>query len=170
MRWPAGRNGLAGAVAALARTRLARGGGKRVGVRRQRDQIQVFPSVERQFDDALVLDYGSDRCVFRLQQIGLRGNFDGLGNLADLQRDIQANGLLHLHLDVVARGRFEAGMFGLEIVETRRNGRECVIPRAGGFSGAHTIRIDIRKCQRCAGNTGSAGIADTTRNFAQRLT
>ena len=56
----------------------------------------------------LVLDHGADGRVFRLQQSGGGGNLDGFANLADLEREVQTHGLLHLNFDVVAGRRLEA--------------------------------------------------------------
>ena len=98
------RDRLVGAVAALARAGLA--GGRRDGgdVGRERDQLQIVAAVERQFDDALVLDHGTDGGVLGLQLGGRTRYLDGFGYLSERKGDIQANGLLHLHLDLVGGG------------------------------------------------------------------
>ena len=98
------------AVAAFARSGLSRGRRQRIDVRRQCDQVQVSPAVERQFGDSLVLDDGSDGRVLGLQQIGLRGDLDGFAHLSDLKRKIETDGLLDLHFDIVAGRGLKPGV------------------------------------------------------------
>jgi hypothetical protein len=73
-------------------------------------------AVQRQFGNALVIDHGSDRSVFGLQQVGGGRNFDRFGDFADLQKQIQPDRLLHLQLQAIAGCALEARVFGSEVV------------------------------------------------------
>ncbi len=97
---------LIGAVATLARTGLAGGGRQRGRVGRERDQLQIVAAVQRQFDDALVVDHGADGGVLGLQLGGAGFDGDGFGHLADGQAEIEADGLL----DVTSTSRFSAAL------------------------------------------------------------
>ena len=77
------RDRLIGAVAALARAGLSGGGRERRGVGRERDELQVVAAVQRQLDDALVVDHGADGGVLGLQLGGAGFDGDGFGDLAD---------------------------------------------------------------------------------------
>jgi len=122
----ASRDRLVGAIAALARLRLAGGRRKVADIRRQSHQIQVLAAIERKLRDVFRLDYGTDGRIFRLQQRGGSLNLHALVNLADLKREIQADGLLYLDFDVGAVDGPESRMFGLEIVDAGWNRRESV--------------------------------------------
>jgi len=125
-----GGNGLVGAVAAFAGARLSGGRRECIGVGGKSHKAEVGAPIEGQFDNGLVLDDGSDGGIFRLEEVGLRGDFDGFADLADLKSYIEADRLLNLHFDVIAGSRFEARVFGLDVVETRGNRGERII--AGG--------------------------------------
>jgi hypothetical protein len=122
----AGRDRLVGAVAALPRPRLTGGRRKIAHVGSHRHQTQVIAPVERELYDSLVFDHAANGRVFGLQQGGGGGNLDGFGYLADLKREIQTHGLLHLHLDVIAGHGSESRMSDFEIVNTGRHRGEGV--------------------------------------------
>src|SRR5262249_28114377 len=80
----AGRDRLVGAIAALARLRLAGRRRKVADIRRYSHQIQVLAAIERKLRDVFRLDYGADGRILRLQQSGGSLNLHAFVNLADL--------------------------------------------------------------------------------------
>src|SRR6266850_1259147 len=65
-------------------------------IRRKRHQLQVVPSVQRQLDNALVLNDGADGCVVADQQGRVGSHLDRFTDLADLQLEIDTSRQLHL--------------------------------------------------------------------------
>ena len=102
------------ALAAHALLALARRGtvGGRAG--NQRRQLQVVASVERQLDDAAILDDGANRCVRRLDHRRVRHDTDDIGQLADREGERESVRASDLHLDVRLLGRRESFQLDLE--------------------------------------------------------
>jgi len=81
----------------LSRRRSIRG-----GARDQRCELEVIAAIERQVLDTAVLDYRPDICGFGLQHWGASRHLYHLGNVSELERDINARHLRHLQLDIAA--------------------------------------------------------------------
>ena len=89
-------------------------GGHRYHGPRQRDQFGHLPSVEWKFQDADVVEDLANAGVpcFNQQSVGL--DLDGLGDLADLQGDIEDLIVTHLEYDSGLEKRAESGKGSFE--------------------------------------------------------
>src|SRR5258708_3383993 len=85
-------------------------------LRRKGDQVEVLASIQRKLGDILAFDDGAHGAVLRLKQIGRSCNLDGFGNLADLEGEVQADGLLNLHFNIGAGLGLESGVLGFQVV------------------------------------------------------
>src|ERR1051326_750083 len=104
---PARGYGLLGAAATLPGVGLPRVRREGVCVRRERDQAQIFPAVQGQLGDDLVLHHCTDSCSLGLQQVRGSRNFDRLANLAQLENHVETHDLLYLDFEWFADCRLE---------------------------------------------------------------
>ena len=111
---------------ALPRPGLPGVGEAEAHVRTRRHQLQEVAPVERQVDDALVLDHGADRRILRGYQSRPAGDFNNFAHGADFHGEVEARRLLYLQLDVVACDRAETGHLDFKIVFPRQESRKIV--------------------------------------------
>jgi len=89
------------------------------GSRHQHCQLGKTAAVERKFDDTFVIHSGSHRGGIGLQLHGNAADFDPLGNLADFQRQIDAESLVYFELEALLNGCPEARHLGLPLCKYR---------------------------------------------------
>ena len=87
--------------------------------RRDRDQIEHVPSVERQLLHRSTADNRADRRPCEL---------NGLCNTAQLQRDVDAGCGLDIHLDPIPNGALKSGQLDFEPVGARHKVHERIRP------------------------------------------
>ena len=143
--------------------------GERVGVCRQRDQAQVVAAVQRQFRNPLVLDHGAEGDVLRLQHLSRGRNLNRLGDLPDLQREIEADGLLNLHWHVAAARFLERGLFHPDVVNAGRDSGKRVVAGTGRNPFPYRIRRHVGEGYFRGRYGGPARIADVARDLTERL-
>ena len=116
---PGDRDLLVGARAALPVAGLP--GARELGahVRAERDERQEVAAVQRQLDDAPVLDDRADRRVFGRDQRRHARHFGRLRQRADFHREVDADRRLDLQRDL-PRHRAEALKLGFDDVGPRR--------------------------------------------------
>jgi hypothetical protein len=142
---------------------------KRIGIRGERHRVQVLASVERKLRDGLTGDHGAEGRVFGPQQIGAGRNLDGLGNLSDLEGEIETHGLLHFDFDVVADLGLETGMFGLDIVDAGRHCGEGIEALTVAVGEAESVGAGVGQGDHGAGHPIAAPIANPASDFPYRL-
>src|SRR5262245_54114310 len=100
------------AVALSAHPLLALSGRRTIsrGAGDERSELQIVAAVERQFDDAAILDDGSDRGVLALQHRRASDYFDSVGHLSDLQRHVNPVRAADQNLYVPALDGAEPGL------------------------------------------------------------
>ena len=79
-------------------------------------ELAGVPAVERQRRRGAPRDHLADRGRLRLQDRGLSGHLDGLGDGTDRHLEVETGHLPRLERDGLGRGRPEPGQFGLEDV------------------------------------------------------
>ena len=150
---------LGGARAALPGARLPGAGELGADVRAERDELEIVPAVQRQFDDAPVLDHRADGGIRRLDQRRDADDRRLFGDRAQLHREVDARRLLHLQFNVAVQGfephqlggdRVGAGRQRGKIVQAdlvaRRGPRRS--PRAGAGSAHPSGRPEIAAAHR----------------------
>ena len=96
--------------------------------RRDRDQIEHVPSVERQLLHRSTADDRADRGVRGLQKRRRPCDLNGLCNTAQLQRDVDAGCGLDIHLDPIPNGALKSGQLDFEPVGARHKVHERIRP------------------------------------------
>ena len=153
------RNRLAGADAALARRCLSLAGESGGDVRRQRNQLQVVAAVQRQFDDALVLDHRADGGVLGGQQRGVSHHLDGFDDFSHLQFDIDAGRLLHMQFNLAPDHGLESGLSGLQRVSAGRERRKRIDAGFVGNDRAGCAGAFVRGGDRDTRGRGAGDVA-----------
>src|SRR5437660_5421586 len=82
------------------------------------DQVRHLASIQREFQNSRVLDDCADCRAARLHLGGVRLYLDGLGHLADLQRDINRRIAVHLKHDIRLHKRAESGQCRFQSLRT----------------------------------------------------
>ena len=167
-RCPRHRQLLAGARAALPVARLPGAGELRADVGAERHQLQVVAAVQRQLHDAPVLDDGADRGVGRLDERRLAGDGRHFRDCPQLDREVDARGLLHLQLEA-ARNGLEPFELGLDGVLARRQRGEVEQPDGIGDRRARRVGRLVHDRHSGAGDDGAGRILHFSGNRAQGL-
>ena len=127
---------------ALAVARLT--GTRKLGahVRAQRDKRKVVSAVERQLDDAPVLDDGADRRILGRDERRFPGDRGGLRQRAHLHGQIQTQRLLHVQIDGLSC-RLEARKLSLHRIASWRQRWETIDAGGVGLRVACRIRPGV---------------------------
>ena len=104
---------------------------------RERGELQVAASVERQLDDALVVDDLTDRAVLGGEQRRAAGHLDRLVDGAGFEREVGARHLLHLQHQTAPRLGLEPLQLDDDGVGRRRQRRHRI---DAGFVADHVPR------------------------------
>ncbi len=154
-------------LAAHALLSLCRRRTVRRGARNQRGQLQVVAAVQRQLDDAAVLDDRADRRVFRLDHRRVGDDRDDVGQLANLERERNSVGASDLDLDVRAFHGGKSVELGPQCIGAGRYGGEHVHPGFIGLRQARGLGVHVGQRDSDARHDGAAGINGSTGNFTR---
>src|SRR5581483_5250762 len=86
-------------------------------------------AIERQVDDFLVVDYGPDTGILRIQQWRRTGDLYGLSERSDLQTKVKPRGLLYLQLHRRPHLRLEALHLHSNVIQPRSHLRKTIVTR-----------------------------------------
>ena len=153
------------ALAAHPLLTLGRRGPVGRGAGNQRRELQVIAAVERQLDDAAVLDDGADRGVLRLDDRRVGNNRHDVGQLADCEREREAVRAAHLHVDVRLLGRREALELDLQRVVAGRHRRKHVNACLVALGQTDGVGGLVRQRHPDAGQHRSARVEDGPADF-----
>src|SRR5262249_1929341 len=109
--------------ATLALILLSRSGEAIAHVRTERGKLKEVASVQRHFDDALVLNNRSDCGVLRRDECTRTRNLNGLAQLSYLECEVEACRLLYLQFYVILRDGAKTRQFYLHVVPARLQAR-----------------------------------------------
>ena len=152
-------------LAAHALLSLCRRRTVRRGARNQRRELQVVAAVQRQLDDAAVLDDRADRGVLRLDHGRVGNDRHDVGQLADGHREREAVRAADLHVDVRLLGRREALELDFQRIGAGRHRRKDVNAGLVGLRQTDGIGGRIRQRHPDAGQHRSARIDDGPADF-----
>ena len=141
------------------------------GIAHQSEKLSHTASVQRHVDDGFVFDKLADGRAFGFEQGGGAAHFDGLGHLAELEREIESRYAPEFENETRTRVRAESrGGRGQAVASGRKQGERILSLRvrhhrradAGVFVGEFYVdsrqpgltRIGDDPCQRSAGNLG----------------
>ena len=144
-----------------------REGGIDVGA--QSHELQEIASIERQLDDALIVDYRADRGVLRGKQRSAARHLDGFGHGADPELKIDAGHLLNLQLHAAPELGLEALHLRSDVVNTRLQRRKRVIACVIRGGRSREIGLRIGDSHGSADDHRAAGISHHTGDFTGRL-
>ncbi len=166
---PRHRDGLAGTNAALPCACLSLACESGGHVRRQRHQLKVIAPVQRQFDDAPVLDDGADRCIVGDQRPCFTLHFNRLVDLSYLQFDIDSGRLLHLQFNLIPDDGLEAWLLRAQQIGARWERRKRIGPRIIRDYIANSVRIFVGRRYGDPSYRRPGGIACLSVDGAKRL-
>ena len=155
---PADRHGGAGCLECRQRS------GAGHGARRQDRELREAAAVQGQLYHLFVVDRRRDCRAVGLQLHRRSTDFDDLGNFADRQGEIHAQGLVHCELNAGLLGLVEAGHFGCNRIHSwreRRNGEATCFTGRNDTGVASAL---VRNSYGDAGHDGPALIRDITEN------
>ena len=121
---------------------------------------EVVAAVERQFDVAFVVDYGADACGLALNHGSCGGDFDSLGDAADLQVEGESDDLRSLQRYAVLALRSEALLFDADVISPRLERRDIEEPLIVGLGQSLGIGGWIGDGDFGAGNASAGSIDD----------
>src|SRR5690606_25248289 len=127
---------------ALAAVGLASGAHLRRYVRAQLDEREIITAVDRQLDDALLIDDRAKRAIGGLEHLRARLDLDDFSHRADLQRNVDALDVADLYLTTVDAGRLEALELGGDVVNPGIEERNRIV---AGLIGLHRTRNSRRR-------------------------
>ena len=102
--------------------------------------------------------------IVRLEHFGGRGHGDGVRNLADLEREIDLDGLIEEHLDAGFSGRFEARRCNGDAILSAWHGSDGEATDIGGGCFVDAAVIEISGFHLRARNNGGRRIGNRTGN------
>ena len=132
--------------------------------------MQVIAAVQRQVDDAAVLNHGPHRGIIGVQLYGRGSHFDGFTQLPDLQREIQPRSLLNLQLNVVIYGRPKTWLLDPNVIESRLEGRKVINSRSGRDRFACRVGSRVGHSDLSSYNHGAGSVLNFTRYLPKCLT
>ena len=156
------------AVEALAADVVVAGSGSVDRAARQEHQRGGLPPVQRQFQNAALIDHLRDGVVLGLDHGGLRLHLDVFGDRTDLQAGIDLHVVPDLQKNVRLRISLEALGGDFEPVRTERQVGENVAAVGIGRGGACVLGIGLNRFDRGARYGGAGGIQNLTLNFGHR--
>jgi hypothetical protein len=110
----------------------------------QHDEVHRIASVERQRDDALVVDHFADAGGARFDERRRGFDRDGLGHLSDRQRHVEHRVRVDLQRDARLYEAAEAAQRHLEAIRTERKVRQRVRARRVGGHAAREAGVGLR--------------------------
>jgi len=119
------------------------GGGTADIAGRQFDQPEGTASVQRQAGDLAVVDHLAQRRVGGPEQGCFLGDVDGLVNLAQLQREIQAHGVADVKDDSGPLHGAKTGMLHHDLIGARFQNWNHVVPALGSLGVAVGPGLDV---------------------------
>ena len=136
---------------------------------RERDELEIVAAVQRQLDDPLVVDDGADGGVLGLELNGVGLDGDGFGDLADGEREIETDDLLHAELHVLGLVAFEPGLLDLDAVRPGRQRRQRVIAGFGGHGVPGSVGAHVGGGNGGLRRGGAGCVGDSPGDFAESL-
>ena len=94
----------------------------------QLHQLEDVAAVERQLADALLVDERRNAALLGVDQPGLRFNRDGLAERADLEREVEADGVADGEQHARLRDGAESVQLGRDVVGAAREVGDAVEP------------------------------------------
>ncbi len=134
------------------------------GARRARHRrphaLEVAAEAERHRLDGLSLNDAAGVGAVGLQGRRLARHRDRLGEIANLETEVRADGGVDVHLDVLADRLLEAGQLGLDAVHAVAHVRERVVARLVGDGGLCEVGPHLGDGDGDAGNGGARVVRD----------
>ena len=141
----------------------------RADIRTEAHQLQKIAPVQRQINNAFVVDDRADAGVLRVEQRSTAGNFDGFGDCAHPELEIETGGLLYLQLNLRADFGLKPLDLSPDIVHPRHQSRKTVIPRRVARDFPDQIRGRVGNGDACVGHYSASGVGDHSGDFAESL-
>ncbi len=128
--------------------------------RREEDQRVDVARIQRQLENPAVVDELANRAAAGFEQRRRGADFNGIGQVADLQREVDDGRAVELHHDVRARGAPEPLQARFDAILTRRQRQRGVPSLEVGDDRLLTVGRLIRNRDSGTWNHGTARVFD----------